>query len=444
MLTNPHNDPRVRAVRVLQGFEIGDGLYLLGSLERGVTVYGQQVRAHNLTWALSELEDASRPTQKIAVVGGGIAGLTATACLLGLFRNSHVTLFEKSSDLCSLQQGCDTRWLHPRIYHWPARGSRAPSASLPVLNWHEGRASDVADQILRRFSSYTEKVAAAARLQVLLGVVHLRIWADSREIEWVGREGLREGEFFRAGPSSGTTQHFDKIVLAMGFGAENFHADYPTPRYWRSEELAQPRLDGTVQSYVVSGYGDGAIVDLCRLTIERFRQDRILYDLFLKDLEKTEEELRPIAENPMTRDVFSALKAIESRLLKDALKRLGARIRKDTKVTLHLGGPPGKRNTALPNAFDSTTAFSNRLLLYLLYRCGAFVPRFEKLEDVVRDHSGPAQNVICRWGPKTLEHLKAAFVDPSQVNRALERLYADQAQRVRLEWEAGAFPDHAE
>jgi hypothetical protein len=37
-------------------FHVLPGLYLLGSLERGVTIYSQQVRAHNLAWALWELQ----------------------------------------------------------------------------------------------------------------------------------------------------------------------------------------------------------------------------------------------------------------------------------------------------------------------------------------------------------------------------------------------------
>ena len=83
-VTTPKTDHQ-RAQEAEATFRLGPGLYLLGSLERGVTVYSQQVRAHNLVWALWELQPERRPKLgSVAVVGGGVAGLTVAACLLSL------------------------------------------------------------------------------------------------------------------------------------------------------------------------------------------------------------------------------------------------------------------------------------------------------------------------------------------------------------------------
>jgi len=437
------DDPLKRASSVETKFRIHKGVYLIGSLERGVTVYGQQVRAHNLVWALWELDKKeAKEVVDVAVVGGGIAGLTAAACTLGLFPNAKVAVFERSWDLCPLQQGCDSRWLHPRIYGWPEPGSRAPSASLPVLNWQEGRASDVADQILRRFAKYSEPHRAKGNLRLYLGVDHLRISAEKKDIEWIGRVGIPDGHFFRAGDAEGQSKKFDRIVLAMGFGMEAQHPDHPTPSYWRNEEYAQPALDGMTHSYVVSGYGDGALIDLCRLTIERFRQDRILDDLFGRDIEKTEAQLLPVCKEARTgKSIFDVLVATESKLLTDALRGLRGRIRKDTQAILHLSGKGAKKNTALPDVFGNTSSFMNRLLLYLLYRCGAFAPSFEPLDKVVREHSGPPESVICRYGPDTMAHVKRAFVDAANIQTALDNLRTAQSQQMRREWEPGCFPN---
>lgn len=440
------DDTLARARGVRHEFQIGEKLYLIGSLEKGVTVYGQQVRAHNLLWALSELDRAEhRETRDIAIVGGGIAGLTAAACALALFPRANVALFEQSLDLCSLQQGCDTRWLHPRVYHWPAPGSRAPSASLPVLNWWEGRASDVADQILRGFARYVARTLPPDRLRIFLGVEYLRISAATREIEWVGRTGILEGQFVRAGQAVGQSNKFDRVVLAVGFGVETHDPNYPTPTYWSNEKLAQPRIDGSVRSYVVSGYGDGALVDLFRLTIERFRQDRILYDLFGRNLEQIEERLYPVFVDASRQEsIFPTLQTIENEVLAQARAALARRIRKDTRVILHLRGGGVEPNTALADVFSNTSSFANRLLLYLLYRCGAFTPRFNELKDAVSDHSGPPENVICRYGPRTRSHILTAFVDAPEIEPAIEQLRASQGQRVRREWEPGSIPHYGE
>jgi hypothetical protein len=65
-----------RARNVERAFRIKKDLYIVGSLERGVTVYNQQVRAHNLVCALWELEQrGERHVGRVAVVGGGITGV---------------------------------------------------------------------------------------------------------------------------------------------------------------------------------------------------------------------------------------------------------------------------------------------------------------------------------------------------------------------------------
>ena len=87
----------------------------------------------------------------------------------------------------------------------------------------------------------------------------------------------------------GTIKKFDTIILAVGFGLEIQHPKFPLNSYWRNEIYGQPILDGTQQPYVVSGFGDGALVDLFRLTIERFRQDTVLSEAFPNKLEELEE-----------------------------------------------------------------------------------------------------------------------------------------------------------
>jgi hypothetical protein len=75
-------------------------------------------------------------------------------------------------------------------------------------------------------------------------------------------------------------------MLRRRIRSETTLPGYRMESYWRNEQLGQPPLDGAQRRYLISG--DGALVDLCRLTIERFRQDTIVYELFGNDLEEVE------------------------------------------------------------------------------------------------------------------------------------------------------------
>lgn len=90
----------------------GHPVFVLGSFDRRMTVYAQQVRALNLIYSLEKAERIQRG-DKIAIIGGGVAGVTAAAG--ALVRGMHVTLFEKAQELLHMFKGCHTRGLHPRI-----------------------------------------------------------------------------------------------------------------------------------------------------------------------------------------------------------------------------------------------------------------------------------------------------------------------------------------
>ena len=103
-------------------------LYVIGSFDRRVTVLAQQTRALNLAWAMIEtgiVPTENAPNRRIAVVGAGFAGLTFAAGLLRKGNDLAIDVFEQRDSLLPLQQGSDTRWLHPHIYDWPTEGSEA-------------------------------------------------------------------------------------------------------------------------------------------------------------------------------------------------------------------------------------------------------------------------------------------------------------------------------
>jgi hypothetical protein len=432
------------AVAGIEGaYQVRSGIYLIGSLERGGTVYSQQVRAHNLAWALwSQHKAGLRRVSRVAVIGGGIAGLTITACVLSLFDQSvSVCLFEQLSDLCPLQQGSDARWLHPRIYEWPAEGSKAPGASLPVLNWSEGRASDVCRTIIRQFGEYCSVFAKSPeRLTAYLALQHFQIDSEKNSIQWVANRATRSGEFFHLGPPEGGTAEFDTIILAVGFGLETRTPKYPTDSYWRNEQLGQPTLDGSQRRYLISGFGDGALIDLCRLTIERFRQDTLLYELFDPKLDHTERRMLEEREkHGADANSFQLLKSIEDELLASATRKLRDRIRKDTRVVLHLRG---KNNDikSFSQIFGPRSSFFNRMMTFMLFRCGAFGIDFSDLATTINRHHIPHNNVVCRYGANTMDHLSELFIEPEQITTRLSEIKDRQEQLPQELWPPGTFP----
>ncbi|WP_158670874.1 NAD(P)-binding protein [Bradyrhizobium guangdongense] len=428
-----------RARLVEQSYLISDGVYVLGSLERGVTVYKQQVRAHNLLWALGEINRGKR-AKRVAIIGAGIAGLTAAAAALVVLDSAKVTLFERRWDYCPLQSGSDNRWLHPRIYDWPVEGSRAPSASLPILNWSEGRASDVVKQITARFGAIG--TANADRLRIFVGVNHLKVTSATRAIEWIGTSAKAKAGALELSDSEGSFEDFDIVILASGFGLERRHPIYGSNSYWRNDQRGQPILDGSRQTVIVSGYGDGALVDICRLTIARFRQDSIVYDLFgSRNIEGREAEIRAIKSQIETSGL-SKVDAFESMIqfIPD-VGLIRSRIRRDTNVIAHLSGL-SEKNTSIADAIGNGASFLNQFLFYLLYRSGAFSISFDCLEAVASEFDVQDPNVICRHGADTMKHLLSFFSDPARVEMRLNLLRSDQRQVTGRHWVPGCFPLH--
>src|SRR5260221_9211878 len=99
----------IQRIQNVFGRTLSKNLFLIGSLETGVTVYKQQIRAHNLVWALWEVFRNKTQLKRIAIVGGGIAGLTTAACLLGRLEKVQITILEKRTGLCPFQLGSDSQ-----------------------------------------------------------------------------------------------------------------------------------------------------------------------------------------------------------------------------------------------------------------------------------------------------------------------------------------------
>ncbi|WP_052518850.1 FAD-dependent oxidoreductase [Archangium violaceum] len=251
---------------ILRHMEVPEepGLYVLGSFERRITLFSQQVRALNLVYSLFQ-EDRLSQGSSLAIIGGGAAGLTAAAgaALLG----ARVTLLEEQSDLLPMFRNNRTRWLHPHIYDWPLPGSEQPRAGLPVLDWTAALAGDVARQILAQWEPLAQRCGIKVHTHTR-GIRPLTGSSSPRHLSW-NTERFHQGDFHA-------------VLLAVGFGLERPLQGAPSRSYWEDDNLDR-LLHGPGRSsfhYLVSGTGDGGLVDLLRLRLKDFRHHLVLQRYF--------------------------------------------------------------------------------------------------------------------------------------------------------------------
>ena len=394
-------------------------IYTIGSFGSGVTVWGQQIRSLNLAWYLIEastLGASSKQPQNIAVVGAGFAGLTFVAALLKKKMPYNITLFEEHDTLLPLQQGSDSRWLHPHIYDWPDQGSEADVAMLPIMNWTAARASDVVVQVLNDWSSIVETNSS---VKLFCNTRHLHLTKDETDqslcrIEWVGEErdpvdGTTLGSSSIAEGGSGK---FDLAILAVGFGIEQ-----NTYSYWRNETIGQPLLNQSRRTYLISGQGDGAMIDLIRVRLSQYRQDRILEEIFKgkNSIRKKLEEAKRSTRQRREQSLFGVFDSIfehddtckqES---EDVFRMVSKRLRRDTDAILRIQVPDV---ATLLRGDTSKISFQNSLLTYLLYRVGGFAPSCDKEENIIRKYSIPEEYVVRRHGTDRVNQFKKILSAP--------------------------------
>ena len=282
-----------------------------------MTLLSQQIRALNLIYSLVEL-DQLKKGDRVAVIGGGAAGLTATAA--AAVCGCKATVFEAKSQLLHLQANCTKRWVHPHIYDWPDQGSLDESASeIEILVWHAATAGQVADQLLSQWKQLREALSED-QIDVRAEVTHLTITAQE-ELTWT--PGFQHGEY-------------QAIILALGFGLERSFPPLGLHSYWRDDELDQDELlEG--RRFLVSGTGDGGLTDLLRLCVRRFRHDEMVRDFGLTidrpkaraladqlmDIEK--KAIQAEHPNKWITIAYQELKDVEwvDALLRDRLKKSG-------------------------------------------------------------------------------------------------------------------------
>jgi hypothetical protein len=326
-----------------------DRVYFLGCFESRVTVYAQQVRALNLASALVS-EGKIRSTGKIAIVGGGAAGMTTAAALIALCPAlQKLVLFERKSDLLHMQMQSRDRYLHPHIYDWPRGGSLESKAGLPVLDWEAGPADVVAKTLGSRFRPFQDVPCVEVRTSTSVTGVSI----------------LGSGCRIRLENDKVDPTVFDAAVLCVGFGYERF-TELGQPSYWDTSALIQPIRNDLVDPQIfVSGNGDGALVDFSLAAYRHISHEHLCqFVVGRTDLEAAKAALLAIEAEAEAQgdgyDIRAAYNARVSGLVPNGMwLDVHERLRTDAKVRFH------SRSEKL---FRRDTSILNRFMAYLAIR----------------------------------------------------------------------------
>jgi hypothetical protein len=358
------------ALKILEGMKVAGwpGVYVLGCIDRRVTIYSQQVRALNLAAALVANDKKLAGGDTVVVVGAGAAGLT---CAAGLRRlGANVIVLEIQREILKLFRGGSTRWLHPGVYDWPLDGWDRDRAELPLLDWEHGSVDAVRQQLEAGWNAARDGIGIHLDVgKVSIGSAH----EEPRKVVW----------------NNGSTRT-RTVVLALGFGLEATPLPRET-RYWENDDLDEDPVDGRPRKWLVSGSGDGALTDLFRLCIDEFRHDRMLHD-FVKDsrMERIRQEIRAIEDNAEIlgdpAQLHDAYERLDAPWIVEALR---ARPRFDE---VKLATPTGEFLTRNASPL-------NRFLAGQLRKAGRFVHVPYKVESADADRG----KVAVRYGDDTIE-----------------------------------------
>jgi hypothetical protein len=378
------------------------GIFVLGSFAAPVTFSSQQYRAFNLIWALF-YSGLIKAGDSIVVVGGGLAGVTA-ACAAALQR-CKVTLIERSSQLFHSQHGNYTRYVHPNILRWPEDGSEVNYTNFPILNWSHGTVDGIVETVEAEWRSMG--------IKAMFGY----------EVDSVGA-GI-DGPWLRANRisgDSGPTLHvasYKCIVLAVGFGSERTLQNVAFKSYWENDSLHQTISQGSSPvSFLVSGCGDGGLIETLRLRLMNFHHQRFVSDVLAPNL--TEELKRGLLAIEADKAGLSPSQLYEAYtnlpVPESLVTAIRGRLRFDTDVVLN--GPevsPLSRQSSALNRFLAFLLIQHGGLHYQEGRLSVTSSSSESSEVTFQLKTGKQvsrnfDHIVVRHGPKGLV---SDLIDPT-------------------------------
>jgi hypothetical protein len=234
------------------------GCFYIGPFARRVSFASQQYRALDLVASLAQKNKLVYPKghpkagkpKLVAVIGAGIAGLTAAAALRG--QKCKVHLYERNQEPLEVQREASHRLIHPNISRWPAARLEL-TTEFPFFDW---------------FAAPCDRVIAAMREEWVARIAPRKGDRNFRFFPGATVSGIspyREVTHFRVEPNSAGPGivDYDYVFIATGFDEEETLPGEKVISYWTEDDIDVWRA--SQREVYISGCGDGGLIDALRL-----------------------------------------------------------------------------------------------------------------------------------------------------------------------------------
>jgi hypothetical protein len=259
-----------------------DGEHLQGSFDLNgplgnVSFYAQQRRAFFVADLVrNHLEKTTRPedgkTHYNALVIG--AGLSGTTCFLALkaMGIKRVEMVELADRPLEKQAEASHRNAHPHLAEWPRGKHFGSTTNLPFLNWHSGPVDDVIRQI-------RSDPIWAAEFSKPPGESDVHFGTALSEMRLVDDLFVPKFKQVSGDKTLDLKRHYRSIVWAMGYEENLAGVDFAG--YWEVDiaKYIRKNIDRYHDRHVVvTGAGDGAVIEAGNLCVEGGDIERLLLE----------------------------------------------------------------------------------------------------------------------------------------------------------------------
>jgi hypothetical protein len=213
-------------------------------------------------------EDPFAAGGELLVVGAGAAGVTAALRAAG--HGIKTTLIEFEFAPFLRQASCQSRWIDPTQYDWPANhwgiGQYHWKPPAIPLHWNAGRSHAVAAAWHVLFNR-ARRAPPSGMLTFLPGT-------SASNFQFPGSPRVFVDLASRLTNRVRQNVPFNMVVSCVGFGTErSFVGLYSGYRFWDTDKFEQPKLGisppPSQVRVLISGGGDGALQDFLRIVTDR-------------------------------------------------------------------------------------------------------------------------------------------------------------------------------